>query len=121
MSNTKNVKALLIVTLLALAAGTEIFSGTVAVRTDFSVQELRCEYLSNPLGIDVLKPRLSWILNPAEEVSGQSAYRILVASTPEIPQKNQGDLWDSGRIASTQNTWVEYGGKSLGSGQRISA
>jgi alpha-L-rhamnosidase len=24
------------------------------------VQNLRCEYLENPLGIDVAKPRLSW-------------------------------------------------------------
>ncbi len=114
MSNQK-LKALLIVTLLSFPVG------TAADNTGFLAQELRCEYLANPLGIDVLKPRLSWVLSPAEKVSGQSAYRILVASTPEILKKNQGDLWDSGRIASTQNTWVEYGGKSLGSGQRISA
>jgi alpha-L-rhamnosidase len=32
------------------------------------VQNLRCEYLENPLGIDVAKPRLSWKL----QVSGLS-------------------------------------------------
>jgi alpha-L-rhamnosidase len=31
-------------------------------------QNLRCEYLENPLGIDVAKPRLSWKL----QVSGLS-------------------------------------------------
>ena len=75
-------------------------------------------YLTNPLGIDVQKPRLSWTLNPAAGIRGQQAYRLLVATSPAALQKNQGDLWDSGRVASSQNTWVEYAGKALVSGQR---
>ena len=51
-------------------------------------------------------------------VRGQSAYRVLVASTPAILQKDRGDLWDSGRVVSEQHTWVEYGGKKLMSGQQ---
>jgi alpha-L-rhamnosidase len=94
------------------------FLSNAADKTTFFAHELRCEYLSNPLGIDVRKPRLSWILNPAENVSSQSAYRVLVASSPEILQKEQGDLWDSGRVVSGQNTWIEYRGKDLASGQR---
>ena len=82
------------------------------------VHGLRCEYLSNPLGIDVQKPRLSWTLNAAAGVRGQQAYRLLVASSPAGLQRDQGDLWDSGRVASSQNAWVEYGGKALVSGQR---
>jgi alpha-L-rhamnosidase len=82
------------------------------------VYGLRCEYLQNPLGIDVQKPRLSWVLNPAGNVAGQSAYRVLVASSPAILKKDRGDLWDSGRVTSTQTAWVEYGGKPLGSGQQ---
>lgn len=78
---------------------------------------LRCEYLANPLGIDVLKPRLSWVLNPAAGVQGQNAYRVLVASSPAILRKDEGDLWDSGRVASTQSTWIEYAGKALHSRQ----
>jgi len=44
---------------------------------------LRCEYLENPLGIDVVKPRLSWQLkasNPIQQGQMQSAYQVLVAS-----------------------------------------
>jgi alpha-L-rhamnosidase len=80
--------------------------------------DLRCEYLSNPSGIDVEKPRLSWRLNPAGNIRLQRAYRVLVASTPEILRQDRGDLWDSGRVASEQTTWIEYGGKTLESGQR---
>src|SRR5262249_37669661 len=35
-----------------------------------------------------------------------------------ILQRDQGDLWDSGRVVSDQSTWIEYGGKPLGSGQQ---
>ena len=50
--------------------------------------------------------------------AAQQAYRLLVATSPAALQKDQGDLWDSGRVASSQNTWVEYAGKALVSGQR---
>jgi Alpha-L-rhamnosidase N-terminal domain/Bacterial alpha-L-rhamnosidase concanavalin-like domain len=104
------------VILLGLRLATALFGA--AETTDLAVQGLRCEYLSNPLGIDVLKPRLSWMVTPTPGARGQSAYRVLVASSPAILQKDQGDLWDSGRVASAQSTWVEYGGKELDSGRR---
>jgi alpha-L-rhamnosidase len=40
---------------------------------------LRCEYLTDPLGIDVEPPRLSWQLPSGARA--QSAYQILVASS----------------------------------------
>ena len=46
--------------------------------------DLRCEYLSAPLGIDVKQPRLSWKLrakNPKERGQAQSVYQILVAGS----------------------------------------
>jgi alpha-L-rhamnosidase len=103
----------------ALPSGAARLFSRAAQTTDFSVQGLRCEYLSNPIGIDVQKPRLSWALSPAPGVRGQSAYRVLVASAPEILRKDLGDLWDSGRVVSGQNTWIEYGGKSLVSRQPV--
>jgi alpha-L-rhamnosidase len=95
-----------------------LLSGDDAEKVALSVQGLRCEYLSNPRGIDLQTPRLSWRLDPVAGVGTQSAYRVLVASTPAILLKDQGDLWDSGRVASAQSTWVQYGGKTLGSGQQ---
>jgi len=111
--------ALLIVALIALSSGAVPRLGGAQARTEFAVQNLRCEYLSNPLGIDVQKPRLSWMLNPAPNVRGQSAYRVLVASAPEILGQDRGDLWDSGRVTSGQSTWIEYRGKPLVSGQQV--
>ena len=77
------------------------------------VKRLRCEYLENPLGIDVLNPRLSWTLSSDERRQKQTAYRVLVASTPEILAEDRGDLWDSGKVSSDQTTHVEYAGGPL--------
>jgi alpha-L-rhamnosidase len=84
---------------------------------------LRCEYLTAPLGMDVEKPRLSWVLEerdmkPEARYQKQTAYQILVASTPELLAKDQGDLWDSGKVASDQSAQIEYAGKALASRQQ---
>jgi alpha-L-rhamnosidase len=82
-------------------------------------QQLRCEYRVNPQGIDVIDPRLSWVLTPVNpKIRGlsQSAYRILVASSEAGLRGNNGDLWDSGKIASPDSTQVAYRGKPLNSG-----
>jgi len=79
---------------------------------------LRCEYRENPLGIDSSIPRLAWKIEDrgqTSEIRGQkqTAYQVLVASTPELLAKDQGDLWDSKKVASDQSIQVEYGGKPL--------
>jgi alpha-L-rhamnosidase len=79
---------------------------------------LRCEYLKDPLGIDVPRPRLSWILDHPERCRRQSAYRILVASSPEHASAERGDLWDSGKVASAETILIPYDGAPLHSGQR---
>jgi alpha-L-rhamnosidase len=78
---------------------------------------LRTEYLPNPLGIDASPPRLSWHVESDARGDRQTAYRILVASSPEVLARHEGDLWDSGKISSDATLQIVYGGKSLGSGQ----
>ncbi len=79
--------------------------------------QLRCEYSENPLGIDASQPRLSWILEPGGRGQKQTAYQILVASSADELKNDRGDLWDSGKVASDQTTFVVYGGKPLQSRQ----
>ena len=84
--------------------------------------QLRCEYRANPLGIDVPAPRLSWIMvagNSARRGARQTAYRVLVASSPTLLMGNHGDLWDSGRVESDQSNQLEYAGKPLQSSQQV--
>lgn len=74
---------------------------------------LRCEYLVNPQGIDVLQPRLSWTTQADSRAWMQKAYRILVASSQEQLARDEGDLWDSGRVGADRSTHVTYAGKPL--------
>lgn len=81
-------------------------------------ENLRCEYLDDPLCIDAERPRLSWTLASPERGQRQSAYRVLVASSAEMLERGVGDLWDSGRVESPQTAQVEYGGMPLESFRR---
>lgn len=79
---------------------------------------LRCEYRVDPLGIDVREPRLSWEMHDGRRGAAQTAYQVLVASSPEKLAADQGDLWDSGKVASDQSSQVVYAGKALASRMR---
>lgn len=78
---------------------------------------LRCETLENPVGIDVAQPRMSWEIAVKEHAVVQTAYQILVASTPEKLAGNEGDMWNSGKVMSDQSIQVTYKGKPLKSRQ----
>jgi alpha-L-rhamnosidase len=75
------------------------------------VQDLRCEYQDNPLGIDVAQPRLSWKLVSEQRGVTQSAYQIQVTDTSDV-------LWETGKVLSHQSIHVPYDGSVLRSGQR---
>ena len=81
------------------------------------VVNLTCESLTNPLGMDVVQPRLGWVLQDTTRGQKQTAYQVLVAVSRETLDANQGELWDSGKIESDQSIQVPYGGTPLASFQ----
>jgi len=80
----------------------------------FYVTNLRCEYLTNPMGIEVAIPRLSWLIRSERRGAMQTAYQLLVedADTGVV-------MWNSEKILSDQATHIEYAGKPLQSRQRV--
>jgi alpha-L-rhamnosidase len=84
--------------------------------SEIRVDTLTCEYLTNPNGIDTKNPHLSWQLLSDQREQKQTAYRLIVASSKNILEKNEGDLWDSGKVKSDQSIQIEYNGKPLESG-----
>ncbi len=82
------------------------------------IGEPRVEYHENPEGLDVLKPRFSWILKGKGRNRSQSAYQILVASSNEKLSQNEGDIWDSGKVRSNSTNQIQYEGVSLTSNTR---
>jgi alpha-L-rhamnosidase len=80
---------------------------------DFSITDLRCEYLVDPLGIDEASPRLSWRMETDRRGARQTAWRVTVASRPEALVSGGPDLWDSGRVDDDRSTHVVYAGRPL--------
>ncbi|MBX7256499.1 MAG: glycoside hydrolase family 78 protein [Candidatus Hydrogenedentes bacterium] len=99
-----------------LVAATGV-STVMAAESDALVYGLRCEYRSNPLGIDITQPRLSWKMEAAGRDRAQSAYQIIVASSKDNLAADKGDLWDTGKVKSDQSLNVVYSGTALASFQ----
>jgi hypothetical protein len=97
------------------------FSGTLRLGTISAELEscgvtpvsLRCEQLMHTLGVDVTTPRLGWQIASGNRGWTQTAYRVLVASSPERLAKDEGELWDSGIVKSGDSQGIVYGGKAL--------
>ena len=70
---------------------------------------LQTEYLTEPVGIDIVKPRFYW--NCTGGIS-QSAYQITVKKEEEV-------LWDSGKVQSSSMTHILYEGRPLKSRERL--
>lgn len=92
--------------------------GSAKAESPARAEYLRCEYLENPLGIGQPRPRLSWEMHDTRRGAAQTAYQVLVASSPDKLAADLGDLWDSGRVLSHQSAQVVYQGKTLGSRAR---
>lgn len=99
----------------------DAFAGSTASVEIAGLQpyDLQCEYLRNPLGLDVLQPRLSWKLGTTSLTRGmkQSACQILVSSSQDLLDKDKGDLWNSGTIQSSESVNITYAGAPLSTGQ----
>jgi alpha-L-rhamnosidase len=90
-----------------------------AVETPLRPLGLTCEYKRAPLGIDCPQPRLGWELLSMDRSARsqvQSAYQVLVASTPALLEEGKTDVWNSGRVEGNANTNIYYKGRQLTSG-----
>ena len=71
------------------------------------VSALKADYETNPLGIDRI-PQLSWEISGNYDGVRQSAYRILIATSPELLAEGDADVYDSGKVASSASTAVSF-------------
>ena len=74
---------------------------------------LEVDNLPRPLGIDDAAPRFSWELKDPARGARQTAYRVLVATRPELVTDGKSDVWDSGRVQSGQSLNVKYAGPAV--------
>jgi len=85
----------------------------IAQSQQLKVQELRCAYLQNPIGVNQTKPMLFWKLASNQRSVLQTAYQILVSDDSMALVKHQGNVWQSGWVQSNQSIQVSYAGKFL--------
>lgn len=71
-----------------------------------ALKDLRIDYLKNPLGIDVRKPKFSWKLISDQNDVMQKSYRITVS-------KGEAIVWDTGVMKSDTSLYVRYAGEEL--------
>ena len=102
----------MITTLIASVASANAASPPIAPT------HLRCEFLTAPLGVDNTNPRLSWQSVSSVRDQRQTAYRILVANNVDDILHHRGNLWDSGKVQSSQSLNVRYQGSRLKSGEQ---
>ncbi len=97
-----------------------LFSWLTADSTgnDMIITDLSCQYQTNPLGIEEHHPVLGWKMQSNIRGQKQTAYQILVASSPDRLKPSVADLWNSGKVISDQSVTVPYRGKRLKSRQK---
>lgn len=89
------------------------FSVLTGFAQPLMINNLRCEYRTNPIGVQHSIPTLSWQLISQKRNVIQQAYQVLVADTQELLNQNKGNIWDSGKINSSASIQVSYQGKAL--------
>jgi alpha-L-rhamnosidase len=82
------------------------------------VMDLKCEYATNPIGMDIQCPQLSWQLVSEKRGTLQTAYQILVADSYEHLAEDNGNVWDSKKQTSSHSTGISYEGPELTSRTR---
>jgi len=90
-----------------------LFTSCSETENPANVRSLQSEHLTNPKGLDVEKPRFSWIYDDEAPGAAQSAYRIILSSSPETLENEEGDLWDSGKVYSSKTLNIPYEGAEL--------
>jgi len=84
-----------------------------AAFTQVQVSNLLCENLTNPIGLDVVQPRLSWQLVSDRRNVIQTAYEIKITS-------GKSTVWSSGKVDSDSSVHIAYKGLPLQSGAKYS-
>ncbi|MDR1169202.1 MAG: alpha-L-rhamnosidase N-terminal domain-containing protein, partial [Prevotellaceae bacterium] len=86
---------------------------SVSAMPVFSLYGLTCEQEENPVGIDMQRPCFSWKTYSEERGFIQSAYQILVSDAPETLARDNGNVWNSGKVVSSQSVLTPFAGKGL--------
>ncbi|MBX3111678.1 MAG: family 78 glycoside hydrolase catalytic domain [Fimbriimonadaceae bacterium] len=80
--------------------------------------KLRCDWKVNPLAVDDVSPRLTWVAEGKGSDRLVTAHQVLVSSTRAALDQDRGDLWDTGK-QSGDSFSASYQGRDLAPGQEV--
>ncbi|MDR2120487.1 MAG: family 78 glycoside hydrolase catalytic domain [Tannerella sp.] len=90
-----------------------LFAGYGHAQHSITVENLRCEYMKDPLGIDIERPRFGWEPVSSEAGKKQKAYQILVSTDARALAEDRADAWNSRKTASDATHQIVYNGTPL--------
>ncbi|MEL7587424.1 MAG: family 78 glycoside hydrolase catalytic domain [Prolixibacteraceae bacterium] len=102
------MRQFLLISAILFSVCGSVFSQSALCKPD----DLRCEYLVNPLGVDVPHPRFCWKLDDGRYEAVQTAWKIVVGTDSAAVASGVGNFWDSGKVES-DNILAGYAGKEL--------
>ena len=83
---------------------------------DITVKNLTAEHKKDPIGIDILTPRLSWKIYGTGNDIMQTFYSIRISTDQKFSSGKM--VWQSGKTKSEESILVPYNGPALKSGTR---
>ena len=88
-----------------------------SLNAQIRITDLTCDYRTNPVGIDHLRPVLNWKINSSHHNIIQTAYQILVSDNLQDLKQDTGNIWDSKKVNSSASIQLVYSGQNLLSGK----
>ena len=106
----KSIVAVLLVLCMVFQAGMVTSFAEEGGQSTATIQKLQVEYMVNPMGLDSTAPRFSWTMADSVRGQKQTAYEIMVATSPEKLAAGEYDVWDSGKVVSDESVAIPYTG-----------
>lgn len=98
----------------ALVSAVMIMSATAGCdASGIGIDDLRCEYMVEPMAIDNAEPHFSWKMLSGKNGARSTAYQILVATDRGKLNEKEADLWNSGKVEGEVSSGISYGGVAL--------
>lgn len=85
---------------------------SILAKSPPSIVNMKCEYLVEPIGVDVAHPRLSWQLHDERNGAKQTGYQVFVGTDSAQVASGKGSEWATGKVIS-DNYLIKYSGKKL--------
>jgi alpha-L-rhamnosidase len=95
-----------------------LFSAGTVYGYELEVKHLKCDFMDNPTGVENSSPGFSWEIFSDQRNIMQEAYQVLVASSMELLNVEDADIWSSGLVESNNSIPFIYNGQALQSATR---